>query len=396
MTDRARRLRITLAAAVLLGSSVAFAMDKHSVSVGFVDLVDDPRHRPVMLGRAALKLGASAWDGARAGLADAQAASRHGGALTLARETVASTDMAAAAVSKLANDGAQFILLDLPAGVYQSVAAAVRGTPTLLLNVSTPDDELRRRLCAAEVAHVYPSRAMLADALAQYVVARNWRSVLLLEGPDPADAADAAAFAASAKKFGARIIARRSFLPGGDPRQREQNNPALATTSNTDYDVIYVADAAYDFARTLPYHTARPRPVIGAVGLEAVAWHWTWERNGAPQVNSRYRRISGGAQMEGPAWAAWMAMRMIAEARERGGADFAAQRAYLLKGGAFDPGKGVRASFRPWDQQLRQPILLATAQASTTSAPLPGFLHQTEALDTLGDDARESPCKLDR
>jgi ABC transporter substrate binding protein (PQQ-dependent alcohol dehydrogenase system) len=396
MTDRAQRLSVTLAAAVLLGSSVAFALDQRAVSVGFVDLTDDSRHRPVMLGRAVLKPGTSAWDGARTGLADAKAASRQGGAFTLARVTVASADMASDAVSKLVNGGAQFILLDLPAGVYESVAAAVRGMPTLLLNVSTPDDELRRRLCAAEIAHVYPSRAMLADAFAQYVVARNWRSVLLLEGPYPTDAADAAAFAASAKKFGLRIIDRRHFLPGSDPRQREQNNPVLATTSSTDYDVIYVADAAYDFARTLPYHTARPRPVIGAVGLEAVAWHWTWERNGAPQVNSRYRRISGGAKMEGPAWAAWLALRMIAEASERGGADFAAQRAYLLKSGAFDPGKGVRASFRLWDQQLRQPILFATAQASTTSAPLPGFLHQTETLDTLGDDARESPCKLDR
>lgn len=386
---------MALAATALLASSLAaLALEQSALSVGFVDIADDPRHKPAMLGRAVLKLGASAWDGARAGLADAQSAARHS-SVTLARETAPSAGEAAAAVRKLAGDGAQFILLDLPAHAYESVAAAVRGTQALLFNVSAPEDELRRRVCAAEIAHIYPSRAMLADALAQYIVARNWRSALVLEGPDPADAAEASAFAASAKKFGARIVERRRFLPGGDPRQREQNNPVLATTTSADYDVIYVADAAYDFARTLPYQTARPRPVIGAVGLEAVAWHWTWERNGAPQVNSRYRRISDGAQMESPAWAAWMAVRMIAEARERAGPDFAAQRAYILKG-AFDPGKGVRASFRPWDQQLRQPILLATAQASTISAPLPGFLHQTETLDTLGDDARESPCKLDR
>lgn len=396
MTNR-RRLLIAATMTALTCAAQARG-EQTPLVIGYVDIADDPRHRPIMLGnRVPLKPGSNAWDGARAGLADAQSALRREGGLLLERVTAQSAEETPDAVRKLMRErGAKFILLDLPAHAYPGVAAAARGAEAMLFNVSAPDDELRRRHCAPELAHVYPSRAMLADAMAQYLVARNWRAVLLLEGPDPADAADAAGFAAAAKKFGARIVDRRRFAAGSDPRQRDQNNPSLATASTADYDVIYVADVAYDFARTLPFQTSRPRPVVGAVGLEATAWHWAWERNGAPQVNSRFRRVSEGAQMQPTAWAAWMAMRMVGEARARAGAEFSAQRNYILNGAAFDASKGVRVSFRRWDQQLRQPIMLASAQAAVISAPLPGFLHQTETLDTLGDDARESPCKMDR
>ena len=41
-------------------------------------------------------------------------------------------------------------------------------------------------------------------------------------------------------------------------------------------------------------------------------------------------------------------------------------------------------------------MLLATALAVAATAPVDGFLHQTNRLDTLGDDAAETPCRLDR
>ena len=49
---------------------------------------------------------------------------------------------------------------------------------------------------------------------------------------------------------------------------------------------------------------------------------------------------------------------------------------------------------RPWDQQLRQAVFLATPNAVIASAPVEGFLHRTNTLDTLGDDEPETPCKL--
>ena len=76
--------------------------------------------------------------------------------------------------------------------------------------------------------HLMPSLAMRTDALVQFIVARKWRDILVLEGPDARDAETVRALERSAKRFGARIVAKRPFVLGSDPREREQNNLALA------------------------------------------------------------------------------------------------------------------------------------------------------------------------
>ncbi len=66
-----------------------------------------------------------------------------------------------------------------------------------------------------------------------------------------------------------------------------------------------------------------------------------------------------------------------------------------LKSPAFELAafKGRRLTFRPWNGQLRQPILLATAKLPVSVSPQPGFLHQFSELDTLGIDQPETACK---
>ena len=39
-------------------------------------------------------------------------------------------------------------------------------------------------------------------------------------------------------------------------------------------------------------------------------------------------------------------------------------------------------------------VLLAAPYEVVDSAPIEGFLHRTNELDTLGDDEPESPCHL--
>ena len=109
---------------------------------------------------------------------------------------------------------------------------------------------------------------MSSDALVQYLASRKWRDFFVLHGPSTADAMTAKAFEASAKKFGARIVATKQFKVGTDPREREQNNPALLTAGR-DYDVLFVADEAFEFARQVPYQTVRARPVVGAIDRAA-------------------------------------------------------------------------------------------------------------------------------
>ena len=99
--------------------------------------------------------------------------------------------------------------------------------------------------------------------------------------------------------------------------------------------------------------------------------------------------------MESADWAAWMAVKMIVQAALRtDSADFAKLRAFILGDGSFDGDKGLAMSVRPWDHQLRQAILLAAPYEVVASAPIEGFLHRTNELDTLGDDEPESQCHL--
>ena len=90
-----------------------------------------------------------------------------------------------------------------------------------------------------------------------------------------------------------------------------------------------------------------------------------------------------------------MAARAAAEAASAHPGDSIAQQLRALKDGplAFDGYKGPRLSFRAWDGQLRQPLLLAWGNGVAEIAPLPGFLHQRTVLDTLGFDAPETGCK---
>jgi ABC transporter substrate binding protein (PQQ-dependent alcohol dehydrogenase system) len=297
-----------------------------------------------------------------------------------------------AALKKMAAEGIDFVLLDLPAELAARIADTTAGLDLLLFNVSATDDILRLQQCRAHLLHVVPNDAMLSDALAQYLVSRKWREVLMLVGPTPEDAALAVSFERSARRFGLRINDRRPFVLGTDPRQRQQNNVALLT-GGADYDVVFVADADGEFARSVPYQTLNPRPVVGSAGLAPLAWHWSWERHGAPQLNKRFKK-QAGRHMTGYDWSAWLAVKSIVEAvmrTER--TDFQTLVTYLRGTEIILDGfKGNRLSFRPWDNQLRQPVLLASDNWVAERAPIRGFLHRTNNLDTLGFDEQETRC----
>jgi ABC transporter substrate binding protein (PQQ-dependent alcohol dehydrogenase system) len=380
--------------------AAASAQPRQNVFIGYVEIEGDPRYEPIEgSDRIVLKIREHPFVGAQVGLDEAAALVRVlNTEFKLERITVKSAAEVAPAVIE-ANDARKigFFLIDAPAEAFKPLAAATKGRDVLLFNVSAGEDSLRRDLCAREFVHVIPSLAMRMDGLAQYLVSRKWRDILVLEGPTPADAETVKALTHSTQKFGARVVADQKFKPGTDPREREQNDPLLLTALNRDYDVVFVADDAFDFVRTVPYRTARPRPVVGSIDLDPVAWHWTWEHNGAPQVNSRFDKKSGGRHMESPDWAAWVAVKMVVQSALRTrSADFKKQRDFILGDAGFDGDKGLTVSVRPWDHQVRQAILLAAPYAVVASAPLEGFLHRTNELDSLGDDAPETPCHLNR
>ncbi|HSS65358.1 MAG TPA: amino acid ABC transporter substrate-binding protein [Gammaproteobacteria bacterium] len=290
--------------------------------------------------------------------------------------------------------GAKVFLLDLPLADFEALKPALSLGEIIFFNVRHGDDRLRGSDCAAALFHTLPSDAMLMDALAQFLFKKDWRKVLLLVGEEDADRRLSDAFTRSAQKFRIEIVEQLNFVLSNDPRQRDQNNVALLTGGKK-YDVVFVSDSVGEFGRYVPYNVREPRPVIGSEGLSASAWHWTWERHGAPQLNQRFDRIAK-RRMQAVDYAGWAAVRSVIEAVVRTeSTDVTTLRAYLSSDEfIFDAYKGAPASFRPWDLQMRQPILLHTENAVIERAPVEGFLHEKNNLDTLGQDERESACRM--
>ena len=181
---------ITLIAALATAAAQDAPPQRQQIKIGFVEIENDPRYDPVRAyERIILKTRVRPFTGAELGIDDAAALARVLKAdFALERISVKSPDDVTRAVGAALDAGTHFFLIDAPAESFKPLAAAVRGRDVLVFNISEPDDTLRRDLCAAEFVHVYPSRAQLMDGLAQFVVSRKWRDVLVFEGPSPADA----------------------------------------------------------------------------------------------------------------------------------------------------------------------------------------------------------------
>ena len=298
-------------------------------------------------------------------------------------------------VAEINKRKAQVLLLDLSEMQQKALmeAFAKIATAPIVFNISEGSDALRGASCHPHWLHTLPSARMLADAMAQWLAARNWRDLILLVGPEPQDQALRDIWMASIKRYGLKIKAERKFVLSGDPRQREASNPKLLTAEPS-HDVVLVLDSVGEFAKGLPFNTALPRPVVGSGGLVPLAWHTSWDRYGAPQLSHRFQKLSK-QPMASQDWASWMAVKSFATALDEEPKANLVQLLNKLRSGktTLDGFKGTALSFRPWDGQLRQGIFMAHGQAVAGMAPVEGVLHPREVLDTLGADEPESLCK---
>lgn len=306
-----------------------------------------------------------------------------------------------AALTGLAERGTNFVLADLPPASLLAFTDAAREKNILVFNVSAPEDRLREEDCRANLVHVAPSHAMLADGLAQYLVWKQWKRWLLIKGSHADDELYAAALRHAAKKFGASIVEERIYEDLGGGRRSDSGSvqtqrliPA-ATQNAPAYDVLVAADESEVFANYLPYRTFDPRPVAGSAGLKPTSWDASHEQWGAIQLQNRFMKLAARRMTERD-YQAWVAMRMIGEAASRTRSnDPMAIRAYLL-GPEFSIAafKGQKLTLRPWNLQLRQPVLLGDGRMIISVSPQEGFLHRVSELDTLGFDRPETRCRL--
>ncbi len=379
-----------LAAALLLGAGLASAA---TLKATLLVPADDARLERSRAERGYLgHPGGPAKDGVLMALDDSQFeldAAQAG--VQVATQEAASLEAARTAALAAEKAGAAVLLVDLPTDWLLAVTDAVK---IPVINLGDGADRLRAQDCRARLFHLMPSERMRADALAQTLVSRKWAQLLLLVGPTPADAVRAATVEASIKRYGLKVVARKAFKLSADPRERDLANPLLLTAGAT-YDAIWVVDSDGEFARSLPYRTVLPRPVVGDAGLVALAWHAQFERFGAPQVVRRFTKAYK-RPMTAHDWTAWMAGKALTAAAVAAPKGPNAAWATALAKTPVDGSKGVAMSFRAWDGQLRQPMLLTDGQGVIAQAPIEGLLHPSNVLDTLGADAPEKSCKVTR
>ena len=386
---------LAIVVALLLGTAA-----QAQVSVRAAVLrVDAPS--PLPLSRLDLPAEDDGFAGGRVATADNNTTGQFLGHVYATEEATATPETAGEALDRLVADGVGFVVVLAPAETVLALADRIQGQEVILFNAAAEDDRLRNEDCRANLFHTAPSRAMLADGVAQYLVWKQWTDWLLVHGSHPADIAKAEAYRRAAARFGAEITGELVFEDTGGARVSDsghvlaQRQIPVFTQRAPEHDVVVVADENEVFGAYIPYRTWEPRPAAGDAGLVARTWHWSWEGYGSTQIQRRFEKAAG-RYMSDLDYQVWLALRSVGEAVTRlGEADVAAVRDYLVSD-AFELSgfKGVALSYRPWNHQLRHGVLLADGRLVVSVSPQDEFLHQSTRLDTLGYDRPDSTCSF--
>ena len=387
------RYLFALVITVLATTSAALpAATPQLMSIAVLRQAPVPPPWETLLTRPAEDLG---FAGARLAIRDNQTTGRFlQQEFTLTEASVRAGEDPLPAFDKLVADGAGFVVLDLPADSLLRIADAAKGRDLVLFNAGANDDRLRGRECRANLLHIAPSRAMLTDALAQYLMSKKWRNWLLIVGRQTGDADYAQAVRNSAKKFGARIVAQKPWTFSPDSRTSAQAEVPLLT-QGISYDIAVIADETGEFGDLVMYRTWDARPTAGTQGLVPTSFDPAHELWGASQLESRFMRQSA-RPMLALDYQMWQAVAALGEAATRTRSVDPSTIGQYLRNPDFQFAafKGVPLTFRAWDGQLRQPVLLAHGTAIVSVSPQSGYLHQRTPLDTLGADEPDSDCPL--
>lgn len=301
----------------------------------------------------------------------------------------------------MAGRGISTILADLSAGQLLALADAAQAKGIIVFNVGATDDRLREEDCRANVFHTAPTRSMLADGLAQYLIWKQWRRWALIYGSHERDRLFADALRRAAERFGGEIVAEKEFADTGTARRTDsgvvqiQRQMPVFTQGLAEHDVLLVADESEVFGTYVPFRTWQPRPVAGTAGLMPSAWHPASEQWGGTQIQNRFLKATG-RRMLSKDMAAWTAARIIGEAATRTRSADPKEIAGFIRSEDFSIAafKGQKLTFRQWNWQLRQPVFIGDGRSVVSTSPQEGFLHQFSELDTLGIDRPETKCVL--
>ena len=310
-------------------------------------------------------------------------------------------DVVAKAKEVLAG-GDRFIIADLEPADLLAVADLPEAKDAVIMNIRSSATALRQEQCRINVFHVIPDYAMRADALAQYLIWKKWPRWFVIRRDSPQDQDYVAQVKRSAARFGGKVVDDKLYdLPPGarnldSGHQQIQAQIPMETEAAPDHDVVWVINSDDDFGDYLAYRTYLPRPVVGTQGLQAIAWDKSYTESGAMHFQNAIPRIAKRAPVERD-YTAWLGFRALADSAMKSGKTTPQEvKAYMLSDDFKLEGfKGQAMSFRTWDHQMRQPIVLGGGtRVPVSTSPQEGFLHPTNITDTLGFDKPETKCKF--
>jgi len=310
-------------------------------------------------------------------------------------------DVVAKAKEILAKGNA-FIIADLEPKDLVAVADLPEAANSIIVNIRSNEEALRQELCRSNVFHIVPDWAMRADALGQYLIWKKWPRWFVIRGNTDADKEYVEMIKRTAARFGGKVVGEKVYdLPPGARNtdsgyQQVQGQIPMETESAPDHDVVWVANTDEGFGDYLMYRTYLPDPVVGTQGLQALAWDPSYTEYGAMHFQNGLPKLAKRKPVERD-YTAWLGGRALTDGIMRSGKTTPPEvKAYLLSDQFKLEGfKGQAMSFRTWDHQLRQPIILGGGTRVPVSvSPQEGFLHPTNVTDTLGFDQPETKCKF--
>ncbi|MCE8035937.1 MAG: ABC transporter substrate-binding protein [Halomonas sp.] len=340
--------------------------------------------------------------GARLGINDNNATAQFlGQEFVLHEAMVAEGEDIGEALEGLVEQGVEWIVSGLPVAELNELMAHPARGDRVVFNAWAADDELRGEACHPELYHTTPSRRMLADALAQFLGYKQWNRWALVYGNTDQDRILADVLRAAAERYGHRIVGDKQWPHDPLARRAEggfhaiQREIPVFVQDLPEHDVLVIADETDYFGEYFPYQTWAPRPVVGTQGLIATPWHRAHESWGAVQLQRRFEKLAE-RWMTPRDFGAWLALRSLGEAAARtGSVEREAVLDYML-GEEFELAGylGLPVSYRHWNHQLRQPILITGPRMVASVSPQEGYLHPRTPLDALGVDEGESTCRF--
>ena len=302
---------------------------------------------------------------------------------------------------KFRKDKYKFFILNVSKDDFNKILSSDLLEDALLINTSLKDNDLRNEKCNKQILHTAPSYRMLSDALIQFLKKKNWTKLLLISGVNERDKQFADSIKVSSKRFGLKIINEKIWDFNHDFR-RSADLEVVKFTQGEKYEVLVLADEGNTFGDSgnsfgdyIPYRTWKPTIVVGGEVLKPTSWHFAHEQWGGNQMQSRFLKDSKRL-MTNIDFNSWVGVRAIGEAITRTKSLDSKIVLDKIMDEKFNLAayKGKPVSFRKWNGQLRQPILLVTPRALVSVSPQIGFAHPRTELDTLGIDQPDTKCRF--